>query len=52
MEKKDKNDPLRLVSNYCKLNNITMLVRYTILLINKFQDRLAKIKYFTKINEN
>ena len=50
MEKKNKNDPLRLIINYCGLNNIIILVRYPIPLINKLQDRLIKVKYFTKIN--
>ena len=50
VEKKDKNNPLRLVINYCKLNNITILVRYLIPLISKFQNRLAKAKYFIKID--
>ena len=35
MEKKDKNNPLRLVINYYGLNDIIILVRYPISLINK-----------------
>ena len=35
VEKKDKNNPLRLVINYHGLNNIIMLIRYPIPLINK-----------------
>ena len=35
MEKKDKNNPLRLVINYCGLNDIIILIRYLIPLINK-----------------
>ena len=50
MEKKNKNNPLRLVINYRGLNDIIILVRYPIPLINKFQNRLAGAKYFTKIN--
>ena len=50
MEKKNKNNPLRLIINYYGLNNIIILIRYLIPLINKLQNRLAKIKYFTKIN--
>ena len=48
--KKNKNNPLRLIINYRGLNNIIILVRYPIPLINKLQDRLARIKYFIKIN--
>ena len=33
MEKKDKNNPLRLVIDYCGLNNIIILIDYPILLI-------------------
>ena len=50
MEKKNKNNPLRLVINYCEFNNIIILIRYPILLINKLQDGLIKVKYFIKIN--
>ena len=50
MEKKNKNNPLRLVINYRGLNNIIILVHYLIPLINEFQDRLIKVKYFIKIN--
>ena len=50
MEKKDKNNLLRLIINYRGLNNIIILVHYPIPLINKLQDRLVKIKYFIKIN--
>ena len=50
VEKKDKNDPLRLVINYRGLNNIIILVRYPIPLINELQDRLAGAKYFIKID--
>ena len=50
VEKKDNNNPLRLVINYYELNDIIILVRYLISLINKLQDRLAKVKYFIKIN--
>ena len=50
VEKKDENDPLRLVINYRGLNNITIPVRYPIPLISELQDRLAGAKYFTKIN--
>ena len=50
VEKKKKNNPLRLVINYYGLNNIIILVHYPILLINKLQDRLAEAKYFIKIN--
>ena len=50
MEKKNENDPLWLVIDYCGLNNIIILVCYPIPLINKFQDRLAGVKYFIKIN--
>ena len=32
------------------LNNIIILIRYLIPLINELQDRLAAVKYFTKIN--
>ena len=35
MEKKDKNNPLYLVINYYKLNNIIILIHYPIPLINK-----------------
>ena len=35
VEKKDKNNPLRLVIDYYGLNNIIILFRYLILLINK-----------------
>ena len=41
---------MRLVINYRGLNNIIILVYYPILLINELQDRLAEVKYFTKIN--
>ena len=50
MEKKDKNNPLRLVINYYGLNNIIILIYYPIPLISKLQNRLVKIKYFIKIN--
>ena len=50
MEKKDKNNPLRLVINYYELNNIIILIHYPIPLINKFQNRLIEAKYFIKIN--
>ena len=50
MEKKDKNNPLRLVINYCGLNDIIILIRYPIPLISELQDRLAGAKYFTKID--
>ena len=50
MKKKDENNPLRLVINYCELNNIIILIRYPIPLINELQDRLAGAKYFIKIN--
>ena len=36
IEKKDKNNPLRLVINYYGLNNIIIPVYYFIPLINKF----------------
>ena len=35
MEKKNKNNPLRLVINYYGLNNIIILIHYPIPLINK-----------------
>ena len=35
VEKKNENNPLRLVINYYGLNNIIILVRYPILLISK-----------------
>ena len=50
MEKKDENNPLYLVINYCGLNDIIILIRYPIPLISKLQNRLAGVKYFTKIN--
>ena len=50
IEKKNKNNPLRLIINYRGLNNIIILIRYPIPLINKLQNRLTKAKYFTKIN--
>ena len=50
MEKKNKNDFLRLIIDYCGLNNIIILIYYPIPLINKLQDRLAGAKYFIKIN--
>ena len=50
VEKKDKNNPLRLIINYRGLNNIIILIRYPIPLINKLQNRLARAKYFIKIN--
>ena len=50
VEKKDKNNPLRLVVNYYGLNDIIILVYYLIPLISKFQNRLAGVKYFIKIN--
>ena len=36
--------------NYRELHNIIIPIRYPIPLINKLQNRLARIKYFTKIN--
>ena len=36
VEKKNENNPLRLVINYYGLNNIIILVYYPIPLINKF----------------
>ena len=36
VEKKDKNNLLRLVINYYRLNKIIILVRYPISLINEF----------------
>ena len=36
MEKKNKNNLLRLVINYYGLNNIIILIHYLIPLINKF----------------
>ena len=50
VEKKDKNDSLRLVINYRGLNNIIILIYYPIPLISELQDRLAGTKYFIKIN--
>ena len=50
MEKKNENNPLRLVINYRGLNNITIPIRYPIPLISKLQNRLTKTKYFIKIN--
>ena len=50
VEKKNKNNPLRLVINYRGLNNIIILIHYPIPLINKLQDRLTGAKYFIKIN--
>ena len=50
MEKKDKNNPLRLIINYCRLNNIIILIHYPIPFINKLQNRLAGAKYFIKIH--
>ena len=50
VEKKNKNNPLRLVINYRGLNNIIIPVHYLIPLINKLQDRLARAKYFIKID--
>ena len=50
MEKKNKNNPLHLIINYRKLNNIIILIRYPIPLINKLQNRLTGAKYFIKIN--
>ena len=50
VEKKNENNLLRLVINYYGLNNIMILVRYPIPLINKLQDCLAGAKYFIKIN--
>ena len=50
VEKKNENNPLRLVINYRGLNNIIIPVRYPIPLISEFQDRLAGAKYFIKIN--
>ena len=35
VEKKDENNPLRLVINYRGLNNIIILIHYPIPLINK-----------------
>ena len=35
VEKKNKNNPLRLVINYYGLNNIIILIRYPIPLISK-----------------
>ena len=50
VEKKDENNPLRLVIDYRRLNNIIIPVHYPIPLINELQDHLAGAKYFTKIN--
>ena len=50
IKKKNKNNPLRLIINYYGLNNITILIYYPIPLINELQNRLARTKYFTKIN--
>ena len=50
VEKKDANDPLRLVVDYRGLNDITIPVRYPIPLISELQDRLAGAKYFIKID--
>ena len=36
MEKKDKNNPLRLIINYYRLNNIIILIHYFIPFIKKF----------------
>ena len=36
VEKKNKNNPLRLIINYYGLNNIIILIHYPIPLINKF----------------
>ena len=36
VKKKNKNNPLCLVINYYGLNNIIILIRYFIPLINKF----------------
>ena len=48
--KKNKNNPLHLIINDYRLNNIIILIHYPTPLIKKLQNRLVKIKYFIKIN--
>ena len=46
--KKDKR--LQLVVNYCKLNNVTIKDKYSILLLAKLNNKLKEAKFFTKLN--
>ena len=45
-----KNDKQQLYINYQKLNTITWKNRYSLSLIEKLQERLKEIKWFTKLD--
>ena len=45
-----KNEKLRLCVDYQKLNEIIIKNRYSLLNINKLQNKLLKAKYFTKFD--
>jgi len=36
--------------DYCQLNDITIKNCYLLLLISELQDRLRKVRYFTKLD--
>jgi len=46
--KKDKR--LQLVVNYCKLNNVTIKDKYSILLLVELNNKLKRAKFFTKLD--
>ena len=45
-----KDGILQLYDNYRELNNITVKNSYLLLLILELQDRLQRVKWFTKLN--
>jgi len=45
-----KNDSLRLVQDYWKLNQVTIKNKTLLLLIGEVIDKLKEAKYFNKLN--
>jgi hypothetical protein len=46
-----KDSKLQLVVDYCKLNNVTIKNKYSILLLAKLNNKLSKAKFFTKLDQ-
>ena len=45
-----KDSKLQLVVDYCKLNNVIIKDKYSILLLVKLNNKLSKAKFFTKLD--
>jgi len=45
-----KDSKLQLVINYCKLNNVIIKDKYSILLLAELNNKLSKAKFFTKLD--